>query len=305
MDNNSTLNFPDNFAFHYSVIYFTCTIVIAVLSPIAVGLNALIVAAIWKRTFQRTPFHILLSGLAVTDLCTGLIAQPLVAASFLLYLAYPKKVMDRPVLLIAIRASANGIAQYFIFLTLFIITLMSVERWLHMSHRSMVTSRCGYLTCALMLLLPLPVAVFRVFDSIRVNHHRGLIVAILVVKLVCVLTTSVAYFNVFRIIRRHKQNLRASAPSQKFGQSAINLAKYQKSVVTILYILGLFYICFLPLIIAAWVYLNVRGNSVISLISLYLSSVLLFLSSSLNPGLYLWRMNDIRNGVKQLFCSST
>ena len=31
------------------------------------------------------------------------------------------------------------------------------------------------------------------------------------------------------------------------------------------------------------------------------SILLLFLSSALNPGLYLWSMNDIRNGVKQLF----
>ena len=34
----------------------------------------------------------------------------------------------------------------------------------------------------------------------------------------------------------------------------------------------------------------------------------LFLSSSLNPGLYFWRMNDVRNGVRQLFytnCSQT
>ena len=36
--------------------------------------------------------------------------------------------------------------------------------------------------------------------------------------------------------------------------------------------------------------------------ALSVSMVFLFLSSSLSPGLYFWRMNDVRNGVKQLFC---
>ncbi len=63
--------------------------VIAVLSPIAIAGNALVLAAIWKKAFARTPFHILLSGLAFTDLCTGLIAQPFSAAATLTKVANP------------------------------------------------------------------------------------------------------------------------------------------------------------------------------------------------------------------------
>ena len=46
----------------------------------------MILAAVRKKTFVRTPFHILISGLAFTDLCTGLIAQPLYAAVGLMYI---------------------------------------------------------------------------------------------------------------------------------------------------------------------------------------------------------------------------
>ena len=59
--------------------------IIAVLSPVAVAGNALILATIWKKTFVRTPFHIFLSGLAFTDLCTGLIAQPFYVSPTLMY----------------------------------------------------------------------------------------------------------------------------------------------------------------------------------------------------------------------------
>ena len=61
--------------------------------------NALILAAIWKKTFVRTPFHILLSGLAITDLCTGLVAQPFVAAVSFIYLRQPWLVCERPTFL--------------------------------------------------------------------------------------------------------------------------------------------------------------------------------------------------------------
>lgn len=56
-----------------------------VLSAIAVMGNALILTAIWKRTFERTSFHLVLSGLAFSDLCTGLFSQ-----SHVLVLNFPE-----------------------------------------------------------------------------------------------------------------------------------------------------------------------------------------------------------------------
>ena len=47
-------------------------VIIAVLSPVAIVGNAVVLTAIWKRSFQRTPFHILLSVLGFSDLCTGI-----------------------------------------------------------------------------------------------------------------------------------------------------------------------------------------------------------------------------------------
>lgn len=78
MLNNTTSSPPSPY---YYEVAFSTSIIIAVLAPVAVVGNALILAAIWKKTFVRTPFHILLSGLAITDLCTGLIAQPFYAAT--------------------------------------------------------------------------------------------------------------------------------------------------------------------------------------------------------------------------------
>ncbi|KAL9958804.1 hypothetical protein ACROYT_G035867 [Oculina patagonica] len=136
-EDNKTLEIE----FYYYEILLSYAIVIAVLSPIAVVGNGLILAAVWKKTFVRTPFHILLSGLAFTDLCTGLIAQPFYAATTFMYVANPRVEHDMPVLYISLNTTGDSSAIYFISLTVLLITLLSIERWLHMSRRSLVTSR--------------------------------------------------------------------------------------------------------------------------------------------------------------------
>ena len=84
--NNRLKDFGDNrlkdFSSSSYEVAFSTAIAMAVLSPVAVMGNALILVVIWKKTFVRTPFHILLSGLALTDLCTGLISQPFFAAAY-------------------------------------------------------------------------------------------------------------------------------------------------------------------------------------------------------------------------------
>ena len=58
--------------------------VIVVFAPVAVVGNAVVLMAVWKRSFQRTTFHTLLTVLALTDLCTG-IASALISVPNLLY----------------------------------------------------------------------------------------------------------------------------------------------------------------------------------------------------------------------------
>ena len=90
MTNNTTLSCEERLVslttsndddFRTKQVSLSTSIIVAALSPVAVVANLLILAAIWKRNFLRTPFHILLSGLAFNDLCTGLVAQPLYAAT--------------------------------------------------------------------------------------------------------------------------------------------------------------------------------------------------------------------------------
>ena len=277
-----------------------CSIIIVILSPLAVVGNTLTLAAIWKKTFQRTPFHILLTGLALTDLCTGLITQPLIAASLFLKVFNPTVATARPVLVSTISILGNACNTYLLGITVLIITLMSVERWLHMSRRqSLVTSWRGYLTFAMLILLPIPVVAYRALDTMSGRDLRYFSVIAAVFILTCFLITIIAYCNVFRIICQHQQQVQGNQSSQNFAHPAINLSKYKKSVHSILYIIALFIFCFLPLTISLAIHVHVGETSKLS-VAFNVSLVCLFLSSSLNPFLYLLRMNDVRQGVKEL-----
>ena len=279
---------------------FVISTIIAVLSPVAVAGNALILAAVWKKTFVRTPFHVLLSGLAFTDLYTGLIAQPFYVLPTLMYWVNPV-VVTKESLPITIGAIGKSSAADSISVTTLLIALMSVERWLHMSRRSLVTTRRGCFAVVILLLIPIPIVVCCALWTLYQRYRAATETMIITVLLSSYLTTSFACFKVYRIIRHHQQQVQANESSRNSERQAIDLAKYKRSVASMLYIVVLLSFCFLPYVPITAVKLSLGDSFGIDLAQ-SLSSVPVFLSSSFNPGLYLWRMKDIRNGVKQLFC---
>jgi len=299
MDINMTRSTPpplDNFKrimrVHDSAILSTA-VAVSISSPLAVVANGLILAAIWRNPSLRTPSYILLAGLALTDLGTGLISQPLYVTNDLIYLLEPRRST------VETSAMVDGSITFFSHSTVFIMTLMSIERWLHMARRSLINVRRASFIVVCLFLLPIPVTVYRVVQ--RLKRAPTPVVDAISSSLVTFLLTisSVAYFKVFRIIRHHQQQIQTTGMSQNFAvQPAINLTKYKKSVFSILYILVVFYMGYIPVAISMAIS-TVLINEVVVLFTNF-SFVFMFLSSSLNPLLYLWRMKDIRNEVKLL-----
>ena len=252
-------------------------VAIVLLAPVAVVGNALVLNAIWKMSFQRTPFHILLIVLAFTDLCTG-VTGLFLSIRFLLGL-------NRLIMSHIGLPSAIYLANF----TLLVITLMSIERWLHMSRRASVT---------------IPFVCFNALESTRGTIAREVITAMAAYMLSCYLATSLAYIKVFRIIRLHQQQIHGNQSRQNPGQTSINLAKYKRSVISILFILALFSVSFLPIIFSSFVLVSVGVNSE-TLKAQLVCFVFMFLSSCVNRGLYIWRMTDVRRGVVGLFRTNT
>ena len=116
---------------------------------------------------------------------------------------------------------------------------MSVERWLHMPRRSLLTVRRTYAITSVLTALPIALAVNHVITVLKETEYDHTPYIVFLIS--CLIVTSIAYFKLFRIIRRHQQQIQSSEVSHGFGQPSIDFAKCKKSVFSILYILLVFY----------------------------------------------------------------
>ena len=275
----------------------TVCVVTALLAPLAVAGNAFILAAIWRNPSLRTPSYVLLAGLAVTDFFTGLISQP-----FFIFSQVAAITGNR--IMHCITGNITGTAgYYFSSLTGVVMTLIAVERWLHMSRRFVLTVRrviILYIFSAVSLVLVLgtyfcrmyiwfiPAKLFSVFETL---YYFG--------GALCIIVTAFAYFKVFQIIRRHYNQVQANS-------NAIDMQKFKNSVFTILYILAIFVLSYVPYLCCILVLLISQKWGTKSAYAATNICAAMLLSSPFNPLLHNWRVqeirDDIRRIVRKLFC---
>ena len=233
---------PKNRSSVFLAVALSTLVITAISSPVAVSGYGLIIAAIWRNQSLRTPAYVLLRGLAFIDLCTGLIIQSFFVASGLICLETPQTRNSPPLFLISVAVITSGCGAYITFLTVSLLTLIAVERWLHMARRTLLTVRRIYFIIAVVSLLLIPFAVFHFLRIFTYMNRHAIAITFFFVFLFCTVSTTIAYFKVFQIIRSHKRQIRASTPARNFCHQAINLKKYTKSVFSMLYILAVFYI---------------------------------------------------------------
>ena len=181
------------------------SIIVAMMSPLAVAGNTVILAVIWRNSSLRTPSYILLCGLVVSDFCMGLITQPFYVAVYCICLEKPIQDVDEDpdgssFLSTAVTITI-GCGNYLGFASALIITFMSIERWLHMARRSLVTARRAGFLVVILIFLPIPLAYVNFLDA-KKGHRSNAIVFMLL--LVCLCTTTFAYYKVCRIVRTHQ-----------------------------------------------------------------------------------------------------
>ena len=176
-----------------------------------------------------------------------------------------------------------------------------------MSRRSLMTPRRRCLAVALLLVVP---ALLLVSNAVQYLRLRKVDVALTIINVVvivlCYLITSFAYYKLYRIIRQHQQQVQGNQSSQNFRQPAVNLAKYKRSVKSMLY-----YFCFIFCHFNSsrrrdsFFLSRAENRSCLEASAVfYVCLSICFLSPSLNPAIYLWRMNEVREGVNSLFCAN-
>ena len=273
----------------YYQVTLTACVVTSLMVPMTVAGNAFILAAIWKNPSLRTPSYVLLAGLSLTDFCSGLLSQPFYVVYKLAELAGERKVICITGVI------TQSVGYFFSSLTVIVMTLIAVERWLHMSRRTLLTVRrvaTLYITSAVLLIVLDAVHMYGWYYTNR--NFRTVIVIFVFCTTLCFVLTAFAYYKVYRIIRHHQSQIRAS-------ENPIDMEKYKKSVFTILYILALFLLSYVPYVGCLLVVniLDIFGTKSSSA-AFNVCGAIVFFSSFVNPLLFYWRIKDIRHSVASI-----
>ena len=260
--------------------------------------NVLIILALQKVFFLHPPSKLLLGCLACTDLCVGLITQPLYV-SFLIIPPHSRLCHYLNIASFTIGILLCGVS-------LFTLTAIGVDRLLalllRMRYRQIVTLRRVWILVASLWISGVALAMTSFYNVRITTGITG------VILLLCVATSMYCYVKIYYTLRHHQAQLGDHVHQGKRNEGGIplNIARYRKTVCTALCMQITLLACYFPYGIVAALR-AVTGESLNIAWDVALS--LIFLNSTLNPFLYCWRTRQVRQAVKgtikQLYCLSS
>ena len=263
--------------------------------------NALILVALHKETSLYPPSKLLYRNLAITDLCVGIIVEPL-AVTYL-----TSAVKERWDI-----CYYSYWAEVFSAYTLCVVSLLSVSTisvdkllslLLGLRYRQVVTLRRTYITVINLWIFSIVGASTLFWNRLITSWWQYIITAL------CLITTIFAYTKIFCTLRHNQihvqNNVAQGQPSQAIP---LNISRYRKAVYSAMWVQGTLVACYVPFGITVALTPQ-RGMTLSVYLVRRFTVALLYSNSSLNPLLYCWKMREVRQAVKetlrQLFCRSS
>jgi len=252
--------------------------------------NALIFAALHKESSLNPPSKLFLRYLAFSDLCVGLVVQPLAVVSVLAAFYHRWNFCRIAELL---WYSFSIVMAEFSLATL---SAISVDRLLALSlgirYRQVVTMKRARLFLALVLLF----SIGNCFTQYA-NYFAFLVYSALM-WIFLLITSIYCYARIFFVLRNHTQ-AQVIPQSQPNGISQLNFSRYRKTVSTALWVFATLVICYLPFVLVL-ITRAILSEIAGSLVIIFLFGItLVYLNSSLNPLLYCWKIREVRHAVKE------
>ena len=253
--------------------------------------NALILNALPKVTSLHSPTKLLFGNLAVTDLCVGLISQPLFVTIRLS--AVIKMDLDIQYYLMNI---ANAFDFILCGVSILTLSAISVDRLLALllgiRYRTIVNLRHTRALLSFFWLTGIAAVLLRVFTSFSVAAIVGVIFLIIVIVI-----SVFCYTKIFMTLRQFETQVQNRGQQRREGMSP-NIGRYKKTVWSIAWVQLALIACYIPFIICAIV-ITIKGSSGTTANTIWIFTFsLIYVNSSLNPILYCWRIKDARQEVK-------
>ena len=250
--------------------------------------NALIVVALRRESSLHPPSKLLLSNLALTDLCVGVISHPL----FVIFLL---SVMNESWDVCRYSSITGFLADpIFCGVSLSTLTAISVDRLLALSlglrYRQVVTLKRTYV---------IVITIWVVQSVVSMMSLINVLIAIscsIIVASMCLVTSIFSYTKIFFILRRHQTQVQDHV-QQTNQRNQLNIAQYRKLVSTVLWLQFTLLVCYLPDSVAVAL-MSITGLSTPLFLAREYTVTLVYLNSSLNPILYCWKIMEVNQAVK-------
>jgi hypothetical protein len=259
-------------------------------------LNALVIITIYKTPSLQTPSRILLCSLALTDLLVGAVVQPLYVVACVLALLKWCEAFD------IVYHLASRIGYGLSAMSMITLTAISVDRFLAIktkhSYKLIVTKKRSFILMVFLWTVPgASVILIRYFKKDDKNDTKLVVIFMVVLLLAITTFYSMSLYYLKKLSASQVANT-TNQPSSNQPASDFNIWKYKRSLVTMVMVLGLILMLYLPVVFL----LSTRTLSEVlddpGLLHLCESFVLL--NSTLNPILYLWRMKELYQALKNL-----
>ncbi len=260
--------------------------------------NALILVALRRESSLNPPSKLFLRCLAFSDLCVGLIVQPVSVVSLLSAVYHRWNLCRFSELL---WYSLSMLMAGFSFATL---TAITVDRLLALvlgiRYRQVVTIKRARILVALFLLISLANCVLQntvdIFSFLVYN---------ILMWFLWLITSIYCYVRIYLVLRNHT-HAQVTPQGQPNGISPLNLqlSRYKKTVSTALWVFVAMMICYFPFglaLIYSTAFPKLYGSQI--MINFY-AITLVYLNSSLNPFLYCWKIREVRHAVKDILSNS-
>ena len=265
--------------------------------------NFLLLVAFARTPSLLSPSNVFLIGLAISDLCVALIAQPV-------YMAWKfQQHMNQTSTVVRFLGKASMfVSSLLCGVSFMIVSCLIVDRYLavflHLRYYSIVTVRRVSYFMVLFICFPCLIA-----SSLGAWQPGYFELIAAPSSFMCLLVNAVLYFKIYRVVRRHQlQVWNRLTAFHNASPKNITTAGFRRSFVNIFYVYVVCLVCFVPYMITA-INFCVQGAMDAPIGAKFAFEVcwtIAFINSSLNPLLFSWRLKNVRavvkSTLKELLC---
>ena len=257
--------------------------------------NLLVIRALRKAKMMSSTLKAMFLNLALSDLAVGLFVHPMhgVIIAVTLDKASTRNynvdfLCPTVITMYLYFAYFFAVASFLSIVTIAVDRLLAVS--LHLRYNEFVTTK-RVVVCLVLLWLTsgLVTSVYIVLPN---NND---IVAVLL-EVLGLLVTSVAYFRIFKVARYHQNKIHGQCQVNN-DLERMRVVRVKRSAFNAFFVYAVFILCYIPNIFCG--ILLVASDFRLSLIiAFYITIFVIYLNSSVNILVYCWRYREIREIVK-------